>query len=68
MHTKQKRNKKNLWNRKESVVMALSFFGIKIQMNFYETKKSSEYLKNILKEEKITKNEYKNSEINKERK
>lgn len=68
MHTKQKRNKKNLWNRKESVVMALSFFGIKIQMNFYTTKKSSEYLKNILKEEKITQNEYKNSEINKERK
>ena len=68
MHTKQKRNKKNLWNRKESVVMALSFFGIKIQMNFYATKKSSEYLKNNLKEEKITKNEYKNSEINKERK
>lgn len=68
MHTKQKRNKKNLWNRKESVVMALSFFDIKIQMNFYATKKSSEYLKNILKEEKITQNEYENSEINKERK
>lgn len=48
--------------------MALSFFGIKIQMNFYTTKKSSEYLKNILKEEKITQNEYKNSEINKGRK
>lgn len=48
--------------------MALSFFGTKIQMNFYATKKSSEYLKNILKEEKITQNEYKNSEINKERK
>lgn len=48
--------------------MALSFFDIKIQMNFYATKKSSEYLKNILKEEKITQNEYKNSEINKERK
>ncbi len=68
MHTKQKRNKKNLWNRKESVVMALSFFDIKIQMNFYITKKSSEYLKNILKEEKITQNKYKNSEINKGRK
>lgn len=48
--------------------MALSFFSIKIQMNFYATKKSSEYLKNILKEEKITQNEYKNSEINKGRK
>ena len=68
MHTKQKRNKKNLWDRKESVVMALSFFDIKIQMNFYITKKSSEYLKNILKEEKITQNKYKNSEINKGRK